>query len=439
MAIEQRYTNEINARYNTVCTASVESIQRRRAPDDESSRRATLWSRDATELSRQSVVPLTRSRAATSLRSMERATAQSDGNRADGEGDRETASTGVWFSRLLPGLALTVLVGVAAKVLEAGERRWLGNPILEALVLAILIGMIVRTSWTPGMRWEPGIAFAAKTVLEVAIVLLGASVSLPLMMRAGPVLLVAIATTVLVGIVGGTLFGRALGLETRHALLVACGNAICGNSAIAAIAPVIGAKREHVASAIAFTAILGVAVIIGLPMLIPLLHLSLYQYGVLAGMTVYAVPQVLAAAFPVSTLSGEVGTLVKLVRVLMLGPVVLVLALAVRSRQQRRSRKEAGDTMGDADATLSQFIPWFITGFLVLAGARSVGVLSDAIALPMRTLSQWLTIAAMAALGLGVDLFAMRRVGARVIATVTGSLALIILVSIVVVRTLVHA
>src|SRR6185503_12560366 len=150
---------------------------------------------------------------------MERATAESDGELTNGEGDRETASFGVWIARLLPGLALTTLVGVVAKLLEAGERRWLGNPILEALVLAILIGMIVRTSWTPGIRWEPGIAFAAKTVLEVAIVLLGASVSLPLMMRAGPVLLVAIAVTVLVGIVGGTLFGRALGLETRHALL----------------------------------------------------------------------------------------------------------------------------------------------------------------------------------------------------------------------------
>jgi uncharacterized integral membrane protein (TIGR00698 family) len=371
---------------------------------------------------------------------MERATLPNDTDLPDtSEGDSGATSPRNWFVRLLPGLLLTTAVGIAAKILETGERHWLGNPILEALVLAILIGMIVRTSWTPGLRWAPGIAFAAKTVLEVAIVLLGASVSLPLMMRAGPVLLVAIAVTVLLGIIGGTLFGRALGLETRHALLVACGNAICGNSAIAAIAPVIGAKREHVASAIAFTAILGVAVIVGLPMLIPLLHLTFYQYGVLAGMTVYAVPQVLAAAFPVSTLSGEVGTLVKLVRVLMLGPVVLALALTVRSRQQRRARVQGDGTTADADTTLGQFIPWFITGFLVLAGARSVGLLSDAVALPMRTLSQWLTIAAMAALGLGVDLFAMRRVGARVIATVTGSLVLIILVSIIVVRTLVHA
>ncbi|GAC1515930.1 MAG: hypothetical protein NVS1B4_08480 [Gemmatimonadaceae bacterium] len=95
----------------------------------------------------------------------------------------------------------------------------------------------------------------------------------------------------------------------------------------AAVAPIIRADKEHVASSIAFTAIPGVRVSIGLPFLIPPLRLSHYQYGVLTGLTVYAVPQVLAAAFPVSALSGQVGTLVKLVRVLMLGPIVVCFAL----------------------------------------------------------------------------------------------------------------
>ena len=87
-------------------------------------------------------------------------------------------------------------------------------------------------------------------------------------------------------------------LSSKLAVLVACGNAICGNSAIAAVAPVIGADREDVAASIALTAVLGVAVVVLLPLLIPVLGLSNYQYGVLAGLTVYAVPQVLAAAFP---------------------------------------------------------------------------------------------------------------------------------------------
>src|SRR5581483_1913623 len=123
------------------------------------------------------------------------------------------------------------------------------------------------------------------------------------------------------------LISRVLGLPQKMAILVACGNSICGNSAIAAVAPIIGASSEDVASSIAFTAVLGVVVVLTLPFLVPILSLSYTQYGVLAGLTVYAVPQVLAATLPIGALSNQVGTVVKLVRVLMLGPVVFGLSL----------------------------------------------------------------------------------------------------------------
>ena len=140
----------------------------------------------------------------------------------------------------------------------------------------------------------------------------------------------------------------------------------------------------------------------------------------LAGLTVYAVPQVLAATFPVSVLSGQVGTLVKLVRVLMLGPVVVFFAL--RSRRARGSR----DTAPAAALPLARLVPWFIVGFLALAALRSTGALPATAAGPARALSGWLTIVAMAALGLGVDLRAVARVGRSVVLTVVGSLAMLV-------------
>jgi uncharacterized membrane protein YadS len=112
--------------------------------------------------------------------------------------------------------------------------------------------------------------------------------------------------------------GRLLGLSKRMAILVACGNSICGNSAIAATAPVIGADGDDVAASIAFTAVLGVVVVLGLPLLIPALGLSVHQFGILSGLTVYAVPQVLARTAPAGAAAIQIGTLVKLVRVLML-------------------------------------------------------------------------------------------------------------------------
>ena len=331
------------------------------------------------------------------------------------------------MKQLVPGIILSSLIGAAAVGLAVVETSVFGHPIIEGLVLAILLGMVIRTVAPLPGALDDGVNFTAKQVLEAAVFLLGASIDLPLLFRAGASLAVGIILLVVIGLSVSYLIGRALGLPQKLAVLVACGNSICGNSAIAAVAPVIKADKHHVASAIAFTAILGVVVVIGLPFLIHPLALSNYQYGVLAGLTVYAVPQVLAAAFPVSTLSGQVGTLVKLVRVLMLGPVVLFFAF--RHRNENADSRSAG-------FQLTKYVPWFIIGFLALAALRSVGAIPESVATPLKTVSGWLTVAAMAALGLGVDLKALRTVGRSVILTVSGSLAVLIVLSVGLIRVL---
>lgn len=330
--------------------------------------------------------------------------------------------------RLAPGVLLCTVVAAISVAGASVEERVFGHPIIEGLVLAILVGMAIRTAWMPPERMAPGVSYTAKQVLEAAVFLLGASVDLPLLLRAGPALAIGIVLLVMLGITASYGIGRALGLPHRLAVLVACGNSICGNSAIAAVAPVIRAEREHVASSIAFTAILGVVVVLGLPFLMHPLRLDFYQYGVLAGLTVYAVPQVLAAAFPVSVLSGQVGTLVKLVRVLMLGPVVVFFAI-------REGRRDAATIDATKPAfRITRFVPWFIIGFMALAAVRSAGVIPTPVVTWTRSISTWLTVAAMAALGLGVDLRAIRRVGAPVIATVTLSLLVLLGLAVTLIR-----
>jgi uncharacterized integral membrane protein (TIGR00698 family) len=329
-------------------------------------------------------------------------------------------------ARLAPGLVLCVAVTLVAVVLEEAEARLFGRAWLEALVLAILVGTIVRTIWTPSQRAFAGISFCAKTLLEVAVVLLGASLSVATIMATGPALLAGIAAIVVVAIVASYAIGRLLGLRHRLAVLVACGNSICGNSAIAAVAPVIGASGEDVAASIAFTAVLGVAVVLGLPFLPAFADMSHLQYGVLAGLTVYAVPQVLAATAPVGAVAIQIGTLVKLVRVLMLGPVVLVLTLLTRRLRDQRDGQPAHTTAGDRPRKggpgLHKLVPWFIVGFLLLALLRSLGLLPQVVLAPMAALANWLTIIAMAALGLSTDLRSVAQAGGRVTAAVTLSL-----------------
>ena len=328
--------------------------------------------------------------------------------------------------KLLPGLLLCITVTAIATALQLIEVRLAGEAYLEALVLAILLGVAIRTAWTPGDRWHAGVAFSAKTLLEVAVVLLGASVSVRTVLALGPALLGGIVLVVAVAIVTSYGIARALGLRQRLAILVACGNSICGNSAIAAVAPVIGADGDDVASSIAFTAVLGVIVVLLLPLLVPVLPLSLTQYGVLAGLTVYAVPQVLAATLPIGALSNQVGTVVKLVRVLMLGPVVLCLSLITRRLRDETDQAAPNVTAGDrprrGGPALHELVPWFIIGFLVVLAVRSSGLIPGAMLPPLRTAANLLTTISMAALGLGVDVRVVAQAGLRVTAAVTLSL-----------------
>ena len=332
--------------------------------------------------------------------------------------------------RLLPGVLVCIAITLAAIALQEVEARFAGEAYLEALVLAILIGVAVRTAWRPPAGFIPGIGFCAKFLLECAVVMLGASVSAATVLALGPFLLLGIASVVAIALAASFIICRVLGLPLRMAILIACGNSICGNSAIAAVAPVIGADGDDIAASISFTAVLGVVVVLTLPLLVPVLQLSLTQYGVLAGLTVYAVPQVLAATLPIGALSNQVGTVIKLVRVLMLGPVVLGLSLLARDLRSDPARARVNRSRPD----WHELVPWFITGFLILLIVRSLGLIPPIAQAPITHVAATLTTVSMAALGLGVDVRVVTKSGVQVTAAVTASLIVLGLISYALIR-----
>lgn len=307
-----------------------------------------------------------------------------------------------YFSAIIPGFLLCLAVTIAALALEWIEHGLFGRAWLESIVLSILLGAVLRSLVKLPVIYNRGIQFSSKLILEIAIVLLGASISAEAVMRAGPALIAGIAGVVILSILMSYCIGRFLHLPHRMSVLIACGNSICGNSAIAATAPVIGASSDDVASSIAFTAVLGVVVVLCLPLLVPLLNMSFAQYGILAGLTVYAVPQVLAATAPVSSLSVQIGALVKLVRVLMLGPVIVSLGVISAGSSGVRPK-------------LSQMVPWFIVGFLAMIVLRGFSLIPQFALAPLHTASTVLTVIAMAGLGLGVDVRSVMKSGGRVI------------------------
>ncbi|MET3589767.1 putative integral membrane protein (TIGR00698 family) [Bartonella silvatica] len=308
-----------------------------------------------------------------------------------------------------PGILICLLISALAYGLEIIEKLLFTETWLESLVLAILLGSIVRSCFTLPIYFQKGITFCAKTLLEIAIVLLGTSISIHAIFSTGWNLLASIMFVIWITIPISFFIGRLLGLSKNLAVLVACGNAICGNSAIVATAPVINAKHEDVAASIAFTALLGVFIIIFLPFLHPLLNLSFNQYGILAGMVVYAVPQVLAATAPVSFVSVQIATIVKLVRVLMLGPIILIFSIIYHRSAQTRFR-------------LHTLVPWFILGFIIMMLLRSSSLIPETALNPIKLMSQLFTLISMAALGLGVDIHSLKKAGWAVILTSTISI-----------------
>jgi uncharacterized integral membrane protein (TIGR00698 family) len=319
-----------------------------------------------------------------------------------------------WRPEWTRGVLLAVALSALATVLAAVQERVVGTALIEPLVLALLLGVLVRNVVPNPLPYLSGAGFVAKQLLELGVGLLGASVDLREILAAGSHLIALIVLTVVLGMAGSYAIGRVAGLPHRLAVLVAVGNAICGNSAIAAVAPVIRATKREVVSAIALTAVLGVCLVLALPLAIGWFGLDHYQYGVLAGMSVYAVPQVIAAAFPVSQLSGEVATLVKLSRVVLLGPVVVVLALLHRGR----------GASGEVPHGWQVYVPWFVALFLGLAVVRSLGLLPEWLVSPAREGSRGLTLLAMAGLGFGVELVSVGRSGPLVAIVVVASLLL---------------
>ena len=332
---------------------------------------------------------------------------------------------------ILPGLLLCLLLSGLALALEAIENQLSGKAWLESLNLALLLGVGIRTACKPGPIWAAGTRFCSRTLLNIAIIFLGAAFTPRAVFGAGFHLLLGVMALVLFSIVFTLIVGRAAGLPAHQCILVACGNAICGNSAIMATAPLIHARDEDVGTTIAFTAAGGLVVVLSLPLLVSALNLAPNAQGVLAGLSVYAVPQVVAAAAPFGQTAIHTGTLVKLMRVLMLGPVCLMLCLLCATRAVRTQEHTQVQTYA---LTVLRLVPWYILGFVGMMIARAIDLVPEFAAKPLSLAATTLTIMAMAALGLGVDLRAVLRAGRALALTVLFSLIGLIGASVFLVR-----
>lgn len=302
----------------------------------------------------------------------------------------------------LPGLALCAAGAAAAiglgQLLPAMSPRL---PALSPLLLAIVLGAVLASLARVPAAAGPGVTVASRSLLRIGIALLGMNLVLGDILGLGWRVIVVVVTVVALGVAGTLYAGRALGIGWTQRVLIACGFSICGAAAVAAVDGVVEADEEEVSTAVALVVIFGTLMIPAVPLAAHWLGLSDAEAGMWAGASVHEVAQVVAAGGAIGGTALAVAVVVKLARVLMLAPVVAAVSL-----RQRRIAAEAGTRR-------PPLVPLFIVGFLACVALRSAGLVPPP-ALEIAGAAQTaLLTAAMFALGTGVRVASLRRVGAR--------------------------
>lgn len=324
---------------------------------------------------------------------------------------------GALLHAIYPGVLVAVTIALASSWLST---RY-GAPVM---LFALLFGMAFHFLHEEG-RCVAGIEFSSRAVLRVGVALLGVRITIDQIAGLGlaPVLTVVAGVALTIG--AGWAVARAMGLRSGQGVLTGGAVAICGASAALAIASVLPKHRDHerdtILTVVGVTTLSTIAMVF-YPAIVTGLGLGYAEAGIFLGGTIHDVAQVVGAGYMISPETGDVATYIKLLRVAMLLPVVLVIALVV-SRGARHAQGQHPPVL-----------PLFLVGFAVLVGANSAGLVPALAADWIATVSQWCLVTAIAALGMKTSFRELAVVGWRPVALMVGEtafLALLVLAALV--------
>lgn len=322
------------------------------------------------------------------------------------------------MARLVPGLAVAAAIAIVAW-LAAGV-----SPIpVGAAPIGLVLGMLIGAVALPRAA-VPGAEFAAQRLLRLGIVLLGARVSLQAVIEIGLLPLVLIGLTMATSFTLSVLAARRLGLTRPLGILLGVGNAVCGNTAIAALAPIVRAASQETATAVAVVTVFGAAAVLSFPILGAWAALPPVVFGIWCGIAINDTGQVVAAASAFSPVALQVATVTKFIRNAMLAPVIVGVSLSdIRS---------GSPSFGGAVTLIRTSVPLFVVGFLAVAALNSLALVPSAVADALGQASSWLILIALVGVGLGSDIAAVRRLGVRPAIAGLGTALLVAAVTLVV-------
>lgn len=301
------------------------------------------------------------------------------------------------LGRLVPGMVIVVIL------MRLATRIAGGIPLLDALTAGIILGIFVNNLVRLPRFTREGIRFVEKKVLQWGIILLGLDLNFALVWQLGGKILLLVVFVVVFGLVMSYLLAKLCGVNTKLSTLIGVGSSICGVSAIAAVEPIIESEKEDLAISAAVISLLGAAGVLMFPLLGSLLSLNEVSFGVWAGSSLQGVAHAVAGAFAYGELSGEIGTLVKMGRVVLLAPVALALTFVFA-----RGKGKAGKNL----------FPTYVLAFVLVGVLSTVGLLQRAytvggLTLDLKLASRYMINAAMIAMGLSVSFKSLGGKGLR--------------------------
>ncbi|MEJ8859666.1 putative sulfate exporter family transporter [Variovorax robiniae] len=316
------------------------------------------------------------------------------------------------------GVLMSVVVAVAAISLAEHYH-------VSAMLFALLLGMALNFLSTEG-RCVPGIRFSASTLLRIGVALLGVRITLGQVSALGamPIAMVVVSVALTIGF--GILLARLMGYRNRFGVLTGGAVGICGASAAMAIAAVMPAQaHDNVKERATIFTVIGVSTLstgamVLYPMIVTLLGFGHEAAGVFLGGTIHDVAQVVGAGYGMSKETGDVATIVKLLRVAMLLPVILVITLSYRKDH----------AAADASGARPPLLPWFVVAFALLVGLNSAGLIPAALQQALQTLSTWLLVISMAAIGMKSHLKDFATVGMKPIVLMVSETAFLALLAV---------
>lgn len=289
----------------------------------------------------------------------------------------------------MPGILLSIMVSI----ISINISELIPNHIIGASVLSLLLGMILNPLVSRYPIFVNGLTFTSKKILKFAIILMGASLSFTQVVQVGKFSLIVMTFTLVTAFGFGYILGRVFKMDWRLSSLISAGTGICGGSAVAAIAPVIDSDDSQIAYAISATFIFDVIMVILFPLMGRYFGMNDLGFGLWTGTAVNDTSSVVAAGYAFSDIAGNYAVIVKLTRTLSIVPIVIIFSIISSKVKNLNNRKRE-------KLNLSTIFPYFILFFLIMVGIKSTGLISQAMSTNLSSLSKFLMVMSLGAIGL---------------------------------------